>query len=61
MINGYKLRAKEQIYSSETGNGQYPRPSWRPVRTATKNDNHLDGRLNDVSRALPASIASACV
>jgi len=42
MITNYV--PKEQI-SLETGNGHGRRPSGRPVRTATKNDKRLDGRL----------------
>jgi len=34
----------EQIYFLETDNGHCRRPSGRSVRTATKNDNRLDGR-----------------
>jgi len=36
----------KQICPLETGNGHCLRPSVRPVRMATKNDNHHDGRLN---------------
>jgi len=37
------------MYSWETGNGHCRRPSGRHVRTATKHDNRLDGRMNGPS------------
>jgi len=39
----------KQICPLETGNGHCLRPSVRPVRMATKNDNHHDGHLNGTS------------
>jgi len=47
MITNYA--PNEQIYSLETGNGHCRQSSGLPVRTATKNGNRLDGRLNGPS------------
>jgi len=47
MITNYA--PNKHIYSLKTGNGHCRRPSGRPVRTTTKIDNRLDGRLNGLS------------